>query len=419
MKKNYPLFRLLNNLIDKATGFRINDETEKLLEMDTWTRDDILAYQAEKFRRLSQAASKSEFYKSFEGKPLKDYPIMDRENFKKNARALLTNIRKPYYENFTSGSTGTPVRLIVSREMLQAKRASHQKILRWNGLCRESPEFKVGGVKVSWKFGIYYFLKHKRTVYSLQISEKNAGRIIRNFNRFRPAVMYGYPSAIMQLIHFAETRNIKLHQPEIMITHAENLYPEFIRMFTNYFPDIRIANQYWTTEANIGISCPQGNIHIDEDAVFCEVINKNNKGVGDLLITNLNSFDQPIIRYKVGDRVKLSKKECPCGRKSGIIEYIDGRENDQIELPDGRKLAFTALLVSRYGDNIKNYQMFYQKQKALIDFRYIPMIPGEPIEEKKLKNYFMKDFGIELRFSRVDELEFTPSGKFRKVVAID
>ncbi len=340
-------------------------------------------------------------------------------DFKENAGKLLTNIRKTYFKSYTSGSTGTPVRLIISREMLQAKRASHQKLLAWNGLCRESPEFKVGGVKVNWKFGIYYFLKNKRTVYSLEISEKKADKIIRNFNRFRPAVMYGYPSAIMQLIHFAEIRNKKLHQPDIIITHAENLYLEFQQKFSSYFPGVKIANQYWTTEANIGESCPHGNIHIDEDAVICEVINKNENGVGDLLITNLNSFDQPVIRYKVGDRVKLSDQECTCGRKTRVIEYIHGRDNEEIELPDGRKLAFTALLVSRYGDNIKSYQMFYNRKKALIRFRYIPVDPDQPIEENNLRNYFKKDFGIDLMFFRVDEMEFTASGKYRKVVPVD
>ncbi len=79
VKSRYSLFRIINYLIDKFTGFRILEETKNILEMDTWTREEILAYQDEKFQRLAKAAEKSEFYRAYAGKPLEEYPVMDRE----------------------------------------------------------------------------------------------------------------------------------------------------------------------------------------------------------------------------------------------------------------------------------------------------------------------------------------------------
>ncbi len=411
--------KMMNSGIDLITGFNIQSELQKILEMESWTREQIENDQAEKFKRLSQYAVLSEYYKSFEGKSLVEFPVMGREEFKKNTDKLRTRFRKPYYINYTSGSTGVPVKLILSKEMLLAKRVAHQKLLKWNGLTREAREFKVGGVPVSRKSKVYYFFKSKRFVSSLGISEKSIDKLIKKFNHFKPEILYGYPSSLFNFIQLSINRKKILYSPKLIITHAENLLPGFVNMFKSVFPTVKIVNQYWTTEANLGVSCPEGNIHIDEDTVICELINKNSEGTGDLLITNLYSFDMPIIRYKVGDRVRFSESECSCGRKSKVIESIEGRENDVFELPDGRKLPFTVLLVSRYGENILFYQMVYSKNKALIEFRYMPANPEEDIRKAELAHYIKKDFGLDVLFKMVEKPELSNVGKFKTIIIKD
>ena len=394
-------------------------ELKRIIEMDSWPQERIQSNQAKKFIRLSQIASLSEYYKSFAGKPLEEYPVITRDEFFRNSERMKTRIRKPYFINHTSGSTGTPVTFIVSREMLMAKRLAHQKMLIWNDVAREAREFKIGGIPANLKFRLYYYLRNKRFIHSFRISNRSIDGIIRKYNRFRPEVLYGYPSAIFNFIQYAEKRGITLHQPLILVTHAENQYPDFKQKFASVFPGTRIVNQYWASEANIGVTCPEGNLHIDEESVICEVINQDETGIGDLLVTNLYSYDQPLIRYKLGDRVKLSDMECPCGRKTRIIECVDGRAVEEVNLPDGRCIPVTVFNVSRYSTNVSLYQLIYHERQPWIELRYIPVDHDVSIGEKNIEEYFKSRFGLEVIFRKVDNVEYTPGGKFKKLIKIE
>ncbi len=410
------MYKIINRIIDIVTGFNIKSELIKILTIDGWTRQMIIDDQRVKFEKLSNIAGSSQYYRTYQGKDLNEYPIMSREEFRNNFEELKTEIRKPYSIQYTSGSTSTPVTHIISKEMLLAKRISHQKLLHWHGLTRESPEFKIGGIESNFVSRLYYVLKNKRYVHSFEIKDRKKRKIIKKYNRFKPSILYGYPSTIYDLIMYAENQGIKMHNPNIIVTHAEILAKEFKEKFQSIFPNSRVLNQYWATEANIAETCPEGNLHIDEDTVICELINKNGDGVGDLLITNLYSYDLPIIRYKIGDRVKFSEDECPCGRKTRVIEYFEGREIDYLNLPDGRSIPVTAFYFSRYAKNMLAYQMVYYKKQSLIEFRYMTNKEDDLIESAKIAAHLMKDYGLSTRFVRVSEIQYTRSGKFKKLL---
>ena len=51
-----------------------------------------------------------------------------------------------------------------------------------------------------------------------------------------------------------------------------------------------------------------------------------------VLVTNLANRVQPIIRYKMGDRVTISPDTCPCGSSFPVIHVI-GRTDEILSLP--------------------------------------------------------------------------------------
>jgi len=413
------MYKIINALIDIVTGFRISSGLTAILQMDHWSREQIVADQESKFKKLSEIASRSTYYRPFRGRKLEEYPVLKRDILKENYDSIRTNIRKPYAVHHTSGSTSSPISFMLSREMLLAKRLSHQKMLHWFGLTREAPELKIGGVHTSLFTTIYYLLKNKRYVNSFQVSRERSAKLISKYNRFKPQILYGYPSSINHLICFAEANGITLHSPRLIVTHAENLYKEMAENIQATFPEANIVNQYWASEANIGVSCPEGRVHIDEDTVICEVINEDERGVGDLLVTNLYSFDFPLIRYQVGDRVKLSGEECPCGRKSRVIEHIEGRVIDYIDLPDGRQIPVTSIYLSQFSENIVSYQLIYYKKEALWEFLYIPLDEALPIQEDDIREHVNANYGLSVKFTKIDEIKYTKGGKFKKMIVMD
>ncbi|UKA68444.1 hypothetical protein LFT44_08705 [Arthrobacter sp. FW306-05-C] len=59
-----------------------------------------------------------------------------------------------------------------------------------------------------------------------------------------------------------------------------------------------------------------------------------------LLVTVLFSRTLPLIRYEMSDTVKLGGRGCPCGRTFTLMEDIEGRIEDILQLP-GRTGAVT------------------------------------------------------------------------------
>lgn len=81
-----------------------------------------------------------------------------------------------------------------------------------------------------------------------------------------------------------------------------------------------------------GFECQaQSGVHLNEGEFICEVVDPDTgqpAQEGELIITNLGRVGMPVIRYRTGDRVKLSESSCECGRtyqqlEGGVIGRID------------------------------------------------------------------------------------------------
>ena len=91
----------------------------------------------------------------------------------------------------------------------------------------------------------------------------------------------------------------------------------------------RITNEYGSTESGIiAFECPSGSMHINMEGVYVE---QDPEDLG-ILVTNLQSFSFPSIRYKLGDQVALAPEtfRCPCGMQSPVIYEVTGRIGKKI-----------------------------------------------------------------------------------------
>ncbi|HVR79557.1 MAG TPA: phenylacetate--CoA ligase family protein [Acidimicrobiia bacterium] len=81
-----------------------------------------------------------------------------------------------------------------------------------------------------------------------------------------------------------------------------------------------------------GFECrEQDGLHVNESEFLTEIIDPktgNPSDEGELVITNLGRLGMPVIRYRTGDRVRLSEEPCRCGRayqrlSGGVIGRVD------------------------------------------------------------------------------------------------
>ena len=73
--------------------------------------------------------------------------------------------------------------------------------------------------------------------------------------------------------------------------------------------------------------------HLFNDYYNFEVVDKELKPVlpgdsGNLLITNLFNYTQPLIRYKMNDEVTIDNIPCKCGSPFPVLKNISGRQEE-------------------------------------------------------------------------------------------
>lgn len=86
-----------------------------------------------------------------------------------------------------------------------------------------------------------------------------------------------------------------------------------------------------------GFSCPaRDGLHLVESEFVFEVLDPDrgtvsSEGEGELVATNLGRWGMPLIRYRTGDQVLVSRDPCPCGSPfAKVMGGIRGRVDDML-----------------------------------------------------------------------------------------
>lgn len=138
------------------------------------------------------------------------------------------------------------------------------------------------------------------------------------------------------------------------------------------FPNATIANMYGSEEMNaIAYECPCGKMHILSDNVHAECLVGEKIlpcGEGTMVLTSLNNYVTPLIRYCQDDRITLgSEVECDCGFKDKILTSLIGRTSSTAMLNE--KMISTCdisdimlIIANQFGHPIKKYKYIYYKK---------------------------------------------------------
>jgi phenylacetate-CoA ligase len=102
---------------------------------------------------------------------------------------------------------------------------------------------------------------------------------------------------------------------------------------------IKAHEAYGLTEMmgpGVAFSCPEYNLHINEDHIFPEIIDPVTEEPlgpgeqGELVFTALRRRAMPLIRYRTKDITTLHRQKCACGRTMVTLEKITGRYDDML-----------------------------------------------------------------------------------------
>jgi putative adenylate-forming enzyme len=154
--------------------------------------------------------------------------------------------------------------------------------------------------------------------------------LVELVNREKINIIMAPPSMLRILMMHANEIKVKI---KLVVSYAEVLEEEDKKKISNVFKT-RVHEIYQASEGQIGSTCKCGNLHINEDLVFVELYDENNRPVvtpnivaRKMIITNLVNYAQPLIRYEMNDVIVLGEK-CPCGSSFRVISKVIGRNDD-------------------------------------------------------------------------------------------
>lgn len=332
-------------------------------------QDDIKKLQNKRLKKLVEYARNNSTYfnKLYtnvnEDFKLQDLPTTNKIDMMKNYDNWITddNINMKRIEEFTqnidnvgrmidgkylifktSGSTGNPATILYDKQNIDV--SSAVAAFRTFARKEDFKAFMKNGKRTAGVFANYGFylacgmsrylqlqMPKKKNKITVDVNAKEE-QIIKELNEFNPAMLSGYPSNLALLANFKEL-DIK---PNVVITGGELLTDEIRKKLTDKF-NCYVQTHYSCTEAGeIACECSEKHLHINEDWVIVEPVDKNNNPVeygvlsDKVLITNLSNYIQPFIRYELTDRVIVHDEKCKCGKTSHWIE-IEGRTDDILE----------------------------------------------------------------------------------------
>lgn len=94
-----------------------------------------------------------------------------------------------------------------------------------------------------------------------------------------------------------------------------------------------VGEIYQATEGFLASTCAQGTLHLNEEFVHIEPQWLDERRFIPL-ITDFTRTTQPIVRYRLDDVLVARTTPCHCGSAARAIERIEGRQDDQLLLPD-------------------------------------------------------------------------------------
>ena len=161
----------------------------------------------------------------------------------------------------------------------------------------------------------------------------------------RVEYMTGYAMSNYFLARMLDEQGLQAPKLKAVVLSSEKLTPEMRDVFRRVY-GCRAYDSYSGVEACGLISeHASGELLSSPDVAVLEFLREdgNDATLGEhaeVVCTGLLNFDQPLIRYRIGDVVKLSNKQrSDSGLEMPVIDEIVGRVEDRVVGPDGREMV--------------------------------------------------------------------------------
>ena len=209
---------------------------------------------------------------------------------------------------------------------------------------------------------------------------------------------------------YCEQRGLKFPSLKFILASYEFVSVVHRQIMQRVF-GVPVLNLYGSTETgHLLMENEAGKMKPSYDTAFIEIVEEDEHGVGDLVITTLSNHYMPLLRYRIGD---LAERHTG---SNGTSYIVHGRGRDSLKAADGQRVTtwqvdqcFTGI------GGIAHYEL-RQSENGECALRFIPEGSGPKAEDltmliTKLEKLLVPPIGIKTEAMAV--LVPAASGKFR------
>jgi putative adenylate-forming enzyme len=157
---------------------------------------------------------------------------------------------------------------------------------------------------------------------------------LARLGRRAPEILVAPPTVLRALAEVALAGVLRI-TPTQVVSVAEVLEADDVALIERAW-GVPVQQVYQATEGFLGITCPEGRLHLNEDLVHVEP-----EWIDDgspvptrfhPIVTDFSRTTQLVVRHRLDDVLRVSEARCPCGHPTRVIAAIEGRADDVLSL---------------------------------------------------------------------------------------
>jgi phenylacetate-CoA ligase len=327
----------------------------------------------------------------------------------------------------TSGSTGEPFVCFVDREQLEFRWAATIRAMEWTGWQFGDRQVRLwhqtlgmSKTQVARELADA-FLSRRKFIPAYEMSDDTLKDFVKTIEQFQPVLLDGYAESFNFLARFLKEHG-RIHvSPKGIISSAQTL-PEGSRKIIEEAFGCKVFDKYGSREfSGIAYECEaHAGHHVVGEGYIVEVLKDGRPAqpgeIGEVVITDLNNYCLPFIRYRIGDLAEQMDQSavCVCGRGLPRLGKIEGRVQSIIIGSKGQYVpgTFFAHVLKDYDHAIRQFQIV-QSERGAITFKVVKgkRYADETLAEVKkiLRQFLGDDIRIDVEFQ--ENIEMVRTGK--------
>ena len=310
----------------------------------------------------------------------KQIPILTRQDILENFEKFIANGKKIKDLNLitTGGSSGTPLKIGVSKHRIREVQ-KWQMFNWWDTPLNANMGSVYRGLPVSGLKKIALdMINWPQKVIRLDATSITPDKIevfIQKYKKVQPKIIHGYVGAMDAIADYVlENKIVFSCKPNAIWLTAAPVSAIQEHKISKAF-NAPVCDQYGCSEIYfIASECQHKNgLHVFADSVKVEIVDRSNKLLNNgehskIILTNLDEYAFPLIRYENGDESRLLNEPCTCGLTLPLLDKVKGRISDNIKLPDGTTLSgeYLTTIFDDYTNKVKQFQIIQKKNLSIV-----------------------------------------------------